>query len=557
MERRQTLNLEDDHAGCRVRVKKISEVLGSAVHGIEDKFLKTGEKLMEIHSAVAALSEVVESARDILGNNEYGALTEYIRIQTLVLDQLHSLSALVRKGLQEINRKDVQINNFQDTCSFINNASKNLSIIALNIKVQSGHLEEREDAFFSFGKEIKTLAVELLEVSNLINIDCLETQSVQKEQVKIIESDLLRFEEFINNASFEWERIESKMMMEIKELVPGFESAQQCLQKISEEISQLVIALQSHDIVRQKVEHVCETLDEIAEGKKNPGKDVLTLQANKLDLSLKEIVKVRVIGVSAFSVIHKMLSDLTCFISNDKEEVFSLGMILDDSLNSLMLLIGYLDKGDTICTQITTSIDDALFRVRLLEQYAEKTKEINESLEIKAINAIVMTVGLKKRSKPFRVLGKHVNELSRKSINFAKNIRKIIESIVEDRGELDSKCIIQGRENVHQEVEALQAKYSSLQQQIKQSGEGAHDLKNMILQSGDALIFLNTLIEVIQKQIEELKKMYCEDDVEDFVSDGSEIERYTMESERDTYRKVYGKGVDKQRREESASITLF
>ena len=559
MDREEQNTLSDvDHQECREKIKKISVALNKAIHSIEDRFLETGERLMGISDKAAELSSVIQSARDILDNTDHGVLAEYLRIQTMVMEKLQLLMDHVRQGQLEIRNKDDQITRFRDTCGFISVTSRNLSIIALNIKVQSGHLTENEDSFFSFGKEIKGLATELADVSNAINNDSLDTQKKQREQLKRIDYDLKRFEEYIEESSGNWSRIKSSMMLEIQELIPGFEKADECTQKITKEVSALVMALQGHDIVRQKVEHVCEILDEIAAGNRAPGKDILVLQAKQLELSLKELSRVKVTGVSAFTVIHKMLSDLVRFIVNDREEALSLGAILDDSLSGLLTLVEYLDNGQDICSHISTSIDEAMSRVKQLEQYVEKAKEVNQSLEMKAINAIVMTAGLKNRSRPFRVLGQHVNDLSRKSIVFADRIRAIIESIIADNRDNRIDSLRKEQDDVKQEVASLQEQYTALQEQIELSSSGSRELQQSILQAGDSLVFLNPLIETIQNETGELKHMYCGVETQQDENDTDAINRYTMESEREIYRDVYGK--DEENGEavpEEDSVTLF
>ena len=544
---------------CKERLRKVSSELNKVIHDVEGRFLHTGEQLMKINEQSSEVSRVIQNAKHFLENSSGGILSEYLRIQKMVMDKLNDLTEHVREGLKEIRSKDVQIAHFRETCGFISNTSRNLSIIALNIKVQSGHLQENEESFFSFGKEIKSLASELAEVSNSIISDSLETQSMQRQQQRKIEEDLERFEDFIHTASASWQKIKEQMITEIQEIIPGFENANQCASNISKEISSVVVALQAHDIVRQKIEHVCEILDEIVNGMREPGKDILNLQANQLVLSLKEISKVKVVGVSAFTVIHKMLTDLMKIVADDEEETLTLCDILDDSLAGLLNLLEYLDQGENICANISDSINGAMKRVRLLEQYVEKAKEVNQSLEMKAINAIVMTAGLKRRSRPFRVLGQHVNELSRKSIVFADDIRGIIESIVTDRRELGLHEVKSERQEVKKEVAKLQEQFQELREQILKSSSGSRELQDMILGTGDSLVFLNGLVTSIETQVDVLSEMYCGVDMSDNSDDTDAVNRYTMESEREIYRKVYGQETAKKEKlsEEDDSVVLF
>jgi len=549
------------HNQCKEELRRICEELGGAVLSVEEKFLKTGELLMGLSSRADDLSRVIESVKEIMKDRNRGMLAEYLRIQQLVMEKLEKLTSHVREGLDEIRSKNVQITHFRETCSFIDTTSRNLSIIALNIKVQSGHLQEQEDSFFSFGKEIKGLASELAEVSSAITADSLDTQSEQKEQLKKIELDLSRFEDFILSAVEDGDRIKSKMVSKINELVPEFETANICTRNISREVSALVVALQAHDIVRQRIEHVCEILDEIVRGERESGRDILTLQVRQLGVSLKELVKVKVVGVSAFTLIHKNLAGLMQFIASDRGEALGPGVILEDSLFGLLRLLEYLGQGKEICRRISVSIDGAMSRVRRLEQYVEKAKELNQSLEMKAINAIVMTAGLKRRSKPFRILGQRVNELSRKSIGFADEIRGIIESIIQDRRELGLDTFQGELEIVNSEVARLREQYGTLQEQIVLSGSGSKELQDSILEAGHSMVFVNAFISRIEEQIVKITDIYCGVGPNAGAHDRQAVHKYTMESEREVYRSLYGE--DKLRADTSSdsevedSIILF
>ena len=214
-------------------------------------------------------------------------------------------------------------------------------------------------------------------------------------------------------------------------------------------VGEVVVAIQFHDISRQQIEHIVQTLDEIrtffSKGKSGEyiydetqgdslakAYAVLSLQVEQMNQVIKEIN-------SAHKKIKKSFNDIGNEVDVLVDEMMGLSKNTDNSYyeeTPFEQLISGLNQLDHILTQgkdMAGMIDHNLRRsaeiAENLASHLTQMEDISMDLHIKAINALIMSKRLGTEGKTLSVLAEDVTEVSTDSNEFVFDVVDILKAI--------------------------------------------------------------------------------------------------------------------------------
>jgi hypothetical protein len=339
-------------------------------------------------------------------------------------------------------------------------------------------------------------------------------------------------------------------------------------------VGEIVVAIQFHDITRQQIEHIVQSLEEIAlildtdvnnesASPENQGKalvkiyTLLTLQTEQINQVIKEInsscSKIKQSFIEIDHEVQRLVNDMVELCQNTESS--------GRNINPFQQLTSGLYQLDKIMTQAKEMEEMIDYNLKQSAETAQsmagqlaQMKDISTDLHIKAINALIMSKRLGANGKTLSVLAEDVTEVSLESNEFVVDVVEILNAI-EGLATNFSSIAAQdeaGIKNNPSGIKQLSGNdmisvvYADYLAKSKLSIERSRDLKNKLNTLETDIDFLNKIESTLSNQKDEIYQMM--EGISPFITEKSmaddELEhlgnRYTMEIERGIHKKALG-----------------
>ena len=230
----------------------------------EPRFVDLGNNLQDIFSGAEGLTNLTrETAMLIDGESNDNILVHIGDFSRESLSKLDACREDVSNVLPRVETCSSNLKRLYDMSPVIRMIAKKLNIVALHISMESSRSRECEDMFNFFVQEIKQLATKVHEISVKIRED---SEKAKTNQVADF-SSITERKEILNSLADNAHRSvgENVYYMEdlIKMALKVMRSAEIHSKKISSLVGEVVVAIQFHDIARQQIDHIVQTLEEI------------------------------------------------------------------------------------------------------------------------------------------------------------------------------------------------------------------------------------------------------------------------------------------------------
>ncbi len=559
-------------------INKLQETIKANVSKTEPVFLRLGHDMQQIYSDSVALTQIITDSADAIGSQTEGSLNFHIEsIVIELLKELKDCEKIITENTVYMESSNSKLEQLCHICTGLNKLSRFLNIIGMNIDCESCRSVESKNLFEGFGVEVKELAHKMGIIANQVYDDAKSVESNQISGIESIRSRLVKLSTLSESAQkgvlYAMEKVEKLTQISYSTL----ESAAVHSEDIQRQIGDIVMALQFHDIVRQKLEHVIsafedcnkllseigsqEILDNIVKGKqqndipKELQKDcakiyfILKVQAAQLNQIIIELNQVHSKLENSFSQIDsKTLSLMADVVGSsmgkrDEKELEKEFESIGKELDNLKTLRSH---GEGLSAEMMESIKNTSMVISGLSQYTDKVKDININLHYKALNAIIMTYKLGSKGRTLKVLAKEVRLSSLNSNEQMEQIVEALTSIVDITGNL--KGVIQNGseqttsslslslDNILNKISDTMRRYQeSKSQSVKMSKELGKSIESIrkrvdfISQWAEDIDTSNSELNTLVSQIEPL---ILSMDMDILVEVENLTKRYTMESER-------------------------
>ena len=560
-----------------IRISELETPLVEVSTESEPQFVNLGNSLQDIYSGAEGLTELSrETAMLIDGESNDNILSNIGDFSRSSLSRLNASKEDVSNILPKVETCSVNLKRLYDMCPVIRTIAKKLNIVALHISMESSRSRECEEMFNFFVEEIKQLAGKVHEISVKIRDDSEKAKTSQIADFSSIAERKEILNSLADNAHRSVEDNVNHMEGLIKLALKTMRRAEIHSKKISSLVGEVVVAIQFHDIVRQQIEHVVETLEEVSsffiedtdgESISNENQTVslakaysiLSLQAEQINQVTREIHDAHnkiqrsfhEIGNEVESLVGGMIdlsenTDGTQYTGNPFEQLIS-------GLNQLDKIIS---QGREMAGMIDRNLRQSAASAENLAGHLTEMEDIGMDLHIKAINALIMSKRLGAEGKTLSVLAEDVTAVSLDSNDFVLDVVEILKAIGELTANLKHLSEEKDdhlhddemhKDNLSNSVDMISAVYDDFMQKSSLSVEQSKLLRAKIFHLESELEFLRSMEDTLSSQrkninkiIEKITPYIPEDSIT-----GSDLEhlseRYTMEIERGIHNKALKK----------------
>jgi hypothetical protein len=525
----------------KLLLQKLQRGLSDISTSTEGLFLLVGERLMGLQVRAREIAGRTSSISDLLSNDDDSPAV------------LEDLLTAAQRGAQA-NQVEVRIREIQQNAKSIHHAIEALSPIANTFYVL-GVSTRIESACFEAGATFLDLAEAVTALSRRIRAQLgntadsaaalLETASQAAEIVRIVAQK--RREDLgplVRQTSAELVKIKdhrSRISEAAKHLAARFGA-------VSRAVGDVVIALQSHDIVRQQIEHVVDALRQI---EKTDDSESNVLEAARLQAALLD--NSRITFESSIRQIIEALAQIELNIEEVADESAHLlgmsetneGSFFSSVKADLAAILAILESNAAADRLLSGAAGSVQRRISEISQTVADVHAIGGNMQFIALNATIQAVRLGQDGAALKIVAETIRQLAREAECTAETLESRL-SAVRDASSVFREETGAGSgwdeqiAQLRERIEALTSIQDEARCDYTRTVELTAGLKRQIQETIAAFGNQNDCLEVLSGATAILRQ---------FSADGAPADRsgmpqmaaiYTMHSERAVHRAVCG-----------------
>jgi hypothetical protein len=560
-----------------VHIPELIDSLRNTTGKTENHFFKLGEDLQTIHREASGLAQqIVEAIRIIEADDGSGIVQE---LGPLVNKNLVQLSGCQR---ETENKKDIlqaiarEVSGLEQQCGGAQKMATYLTVIGFNMRIESAQRETFDKLFGVIAEEIRKSSAKILDIITRIENDarslCQDEQRVSRQ----ITVDLLSLKKLADKADHvvkeAFRRIEELLSLAFVEMAKAREYSDNLTRRIGE----IVMGIQLHDSLSQRIEHIVEAIKDIdglldgASAGKISGHsidnavEIITLQIAQLENMADEVNGVHANTEKAFCSIRECMEDLIGSLQGfglrERTEADLTQQGNSDPFASLTKALKELDEilksGESLIAGIDSSAARSAAAAEQLNRYLQQIQDISFQTRLIGLNSIVNAAHLGNEGQIFEVLSNQLTGISEYSDNFVGAVEKIVGSIqshlekAEQQKDHATGSNFEHSFSIGQVIEHSSKRYAHFHTLTFSAGAKAKQLGKKLFMVQEELGFLDSLQEDLQalkgkaETMREILLPIASPEKRNRRSSHRLLtERYTMKRERDIHRNILALSV--------------
>lgn len=437
---------------ARMDVQQVSAALTRACRETDPAFLRLGQDLQDIFGAAMGLTNAVQQAAAHLSQGAEG-MTCLDRAGFLVENAWESLTGEqknIEKSLDHVRKLLDHLQKFSLVCDRITRIGLWFRVVAVNIEIECNVQHLSGDMFAGVSKEVNVL-------SGQIN----QMVAGMKSGLGTAFSELSALEGSSSRSLAEIGRMAEKAQGIVRS---SYDNIQQLLAEtvtlintataragiIGAKAGDVVVGIQFHDSMSQRIEHIVEAMEDIAglcetSGKAETGETaqtlgsvyfILDLQKKQLRNLRGEIRELALTTQDSFQIINGEIIDMRGELAGSRlTENGRNGSGADcfKPLQQGLLNLGkLLTTGNTMNDALHQSTEEITSVADQLLGMIVGVRNIKEETHIKAINTIIMANHLGSQGMTIEVLAKEIRSLADQTGELAAEVSIIQADIVQE-----------------------------------------------------------------------------------------------------------------------------
>ena len=573
-----SFNIRVINARVGNQIESVSEGIKDLLREADGQFMALGNDAQGLYSSIEQLrSEITNTANIIDMSSDQSAFNTLELNADKTLNAFMLVNENIGKSVDAISSLKGEIEELLKQCEKFRDSSHYLKIVRTNISMESVRTDRSRELFATLADEIQNLSDNINDISCSMTEDLERADSRQLTAENEIREGLANILSLHSRASTEIKNATNKARELVEISNDWLNRVAGRFTVISKHVSNVVISMQFHDIVRQRLEHVTEALDEIAEkmSQANGDKKVLayanlvnSLQVAQLGNVHSDIESAYQNIKNAFSTIREQLELLNTGSDNTESDSKGRNNAFKKLIEELYQFNDFVGHATNLSGQTSQTIEMVHQTTVTLTSYIRDIRKISRELSLKALNAIVLTERLGQDGKTLAVLTEEVYARAGTSQVLGQEVTEVLNKIT---GLSEQMTVKNSKTNLENDLEELKDTISVIDQAYK-NYEQASDKTNYDISKIDSEVgrviqfagFMEKLLNVILEQKEilcecelELNKFskYTDPQLEEEmqkIKDG-----YTMDSERQVHSKTFGKSDDSNQTDDFGSIDLF
>lgn len=559
----------------KVRLDEVVENLLALNASTEEEFLLTGSKLNDYK---LRCKKLIEDSTDLSNQLSGEVLMEKIKnineMSKEFLEHFQSNSNQNMLSFKLMEEIEVLLHSVISEISGFKKIIKTLKILGVATLIESARLGDDVAGFNALAIDVESLADNIEEKSLKIDEETKQLLRLIKEtignNVSLGKKQEEKIRTIISELGADLNVLEEKHTVRLQTVGRILEDSN----NINNDVSQVVTSVQFHDITRQQIEHVINSLKTSADGlnELTPDSDRENVEqqfALARDISRLEGAQLENSGkifIEAVENIKTSLKDIQGSIGNISTEIGSFLSDSDSQGNSFLSEITeglknvnlVLAESSSINDQVKSSLLEVGNTVRNLSHFLHLIEEIGEEVELLAINANIKAAHTGSEGAALGVIADSIQKLSTEAMNQTVLVSKPLKKITNDARTLTNDG--EGSET-RDEIE------NNISRITNEMENTLNTIQEINSDSAEAMEKLNIDIDNLQKDINDLDESVtihietseviencktalqgvvddCLDEIgENYKTENKEVldkivARYTMLSEREVFSQI-------------------
>lgn len=367
----------------------------------EKDFLAAGKELHVILSRSKGISETAISASKLVNNqNVVEEIENLRRVFELINGYFQQSQSKLQQSAEDLLKMSALIDEVHSPLSSFGRIVKHLRILGISTKIENARVISSDNSFYLLAEDVEKMSLVIAARSEDINKGLLVLRRLTESVHSKITALKDREYEKAQNALDKTRDVLTKLLE--KKSVSAITAGKLAdrSRDVSAGISNVVSSLQFHDITRQQIEHVVETLNEVktvgfSETKKE--NTVAALMGRVGDLQIHQLKNAREEFLSA---VRRVIEDLQGVANNvlamsgeTKDLLGSAGKdgssFLAEMTLSLSSVISFSVENENTQKQLFESLDSISGTMGELSEFVAHIEGIGSEIELIALNARV------------------------------------------------------------------------------------------------------------------------------------------------------------------------
>ena len=556
----------------------------------EHEFLGIGARLQEIHAQAAELSAtaqlLVESASGSRLHQLIERLREMLAEMEGFLDRARTQSEVSRDGL---HRVATQLKEVEAPLHGVKRMSKHLYMLEVSIKIESAYLGDIGSEFLNLAMDIKKLSQQIKEKVNAIDDQrTVLTVAIGKNLDRIEEAGHTQDQQAAasrGQTAASLGRLE-EINQRFSQLGAGIAAVSR---ENSDSLSTIVQSMQFHDIYRQQVEHVVESLETLlpvfsetsrqqadqAADLDRIGRigDVCELQEAQLQFASSELYRAVLAIIDNLRLIGAKQAEMSADISRQSDSLSTSGASFIDEvsaeMSSLAELLGLCADNNSAVAEIMKEVIGTVGRIT---GFVVDIEGIGKDIIQIALNARIKASSAGEKGASMSVLAEEIGQMSSEAVGRTDLIGTTLAEIDQATAQLAAKTT-GGEEELAHGLGGIKSELAAIIATLDEMGEEILSrltkVKHQVTGLTGAIDRLTRSIDIHEKTkgpadqvLATLSAIFGEARTiapasEAFKEDLRQMaKRYTMESERRIHESIAGRhGVTMAAAETAASAS--
>jgi hypothetical protein len=539
----------------------------------ESDFIGLGSFLQTLSKEVSDLVSRTGESAALLQGDDHDILANTQKLTESIIQDLRENHDIINKSVESITNIINGLNQLAGFQSNIVHISRYLNAVAFNFIVETSRTQMKDRNFSILSREIKDLACRIQEISAGMKTDSESAQSTFSSTKELISNRLNQTEKLTSEARMHLQVSLTDTRGLIALSTAAIEKANQSSLSIHSEIGNIIVAVQMHDNIRQRVEHVLHGLDDvrilcstenpignktyIGEERLGLACKIIMVQESQIQHIIKDIESVFQKNSKTFESILKEIDYFThdLFEVKGKNSDQNLTFGITDSLNRISSLK---TQGESMISDVEAIASHTLESSGRLSGYISQVHTISKESEVKSLNAIIAADKLMENGATLKVLAHEMRAMTDEIDGFTVHVDRILNNInaFSEMLHSNSSQLKKGKgdtvsESIADSLSDISKTFNTVYSHMEDIREKAKNLKAMTCLAQDELSFFKSMAESLGEILSRSKKIksglepYQKHFSGSLEDDPYFLNRYTMEKERHIHKKHSGTEQEK------------
>jgi methyl-accepting chemotaxis protein len=530
----------------------------------EDDFLNIGGNLREYQNISNRVNNHAKNIIEAIGTDILTAGMEKLtNLFGTIAKHFMEASETIEKDKHDLENIHSKLLYIEDKLGGFDKIVKTLRMLGIAAKIESARLNLSDSGFFLLAETVDKMSTQIGERKNVIQDK--SNSLLQHLSISLVELTNLAAEQENQNKTFKESTVKSLETFNQKNLICANAIGEITVvgEKLTEYLRNIVQKIQFHDIARQQLQHVEESITEMRERLTLESvedneifsyiHDNLELQSNQLDGTLENFTTS---VVSILDTLQEVEAETDELFDNSRKIIGTNSS--DKNLHQEMIKenLFFIKKGleeniiidrnlDKSIVEIVTIVNDLANQIDMIE-------EIGSEIELVALNAQIKASHLGQEGASLGVLAEAIQKLSYETKDQTEQTNEVLKTVNKLSGALRSELISSGHKTTSNLLDTTIEDLNQLVSSIKEVEEKAMNetkelesvvklFKNELQKTGQNISIhisaeqiLAPIIIDFKQMIENLENQYNIDSRRESNTQESKI-KYTMLSEREIH----------------------